>query len=253
MILATNAPFVARRKHNENLLWPAPHLVGLFLAYAFVSPPLREAIFSIGRFFVALLILLVIVAIAIGTWRLIQQSGKTPELAENPPAPVHPTDAPAKSTAASARLAKRLRSLDPSQVEKLVVLIYRRLGYNVTRPGDLDSDSGIDLVINKDSQRTAIQWNQERKWNVSAKSVSRFFGALRNAGLSKGILIALRGYTGVAKHFAENHGIELLNGTELADLLEAAQMSSDPEALAILHDTPSPSPQCERELVLETA
>src|SRR5208282_420034 len=74
-------------------------------------------------------------------------------------------------------LIQQLRSIDWFQFEKLVALVYRRLGYTVTRWGGANPDGGIDLVIEKDDQRSAVQCKQWKTWNaawLSAPNVSRW-------------------------------------------------------------------------------
>jgi restriction system protein len=64
---------------------------------------------------------------------------------------------------------------------------------------------------------------------------------------------ALRGYTGEAKQLADKHGIEIVNETGLAAMLEATDARFDPEVLDILRDTRKFCPKCERPMVLRTS
>jgi restriction system protein len=100
-------------------------------------------------------------------------------------------------------------------------LVYRKLGYDVTRRGGANPDGGIDLVIEKDGQRLAVQCKHWKSWNVGAKAVREFLGALTDAGIQKGIFITLRGYTGEAKQLAGKHGIEIVNQTHLVQMIES--------------------------------
>jgi restriction system protein len=153
----------------------------------------------------------------------------------------------------TAELLERLRAIDWFQFEKLVGLIYRKLGYIVTRRGGANPDGGIDLVIEKDGQRTAVQCKQWKTWNVGVKAVREFLGALTDAGIQKGIFITLRGSTGDANQLAEKHGIEIVNENGLAKMLEATGARFDAETLATLCDTRKFCPRCENEMVLRTA
>jgi restriction system protein len=150
-------------------------------------------------------------------------------------------------------LLEQLRSIDWFQFEKLIALTYRKLGYTVTRRGGANPDGGIDLVIEKDAHRSAVQCKQWKTWNVGVKPVREFLGALTHAKLQNGIFITLRGYTGAAKQLAEEHGIEIVNEAGLAQMLEATAATFDPETLAILRDTRKFCPKCESEMVLRTA
>ncbi len=154
---------------------------------------------------------------------------------------------------ATADLIQELRTIDWFQFEKLVAAVYRKLGYAVSRRGGANPDGGIDLVIEKDGQQAAVQCKQWKQWNVGVKSVREFLGALTDAGIQKGIFITLCGYTGEAKQLAEKHGIEIINETGLAAMLESTSAKTDTDVLGILRDTRKICPKCEREMVLRTA
>jgi restriction system protein len=162
---------------------------------------------------------------------------------------------PTRGTApqTTVELLEQLRSIDWFQFEKLVALAYRKLGYTVTRRGGANPDGGIDLVIEKDGQRSAVQCKQWKTWNVGVKAVREFLGALTHAEIQKGIFITLRGYTGEAKQLAEEHGIEIVNEAGLAQMLEETDAIFDPETLDILTDTRKFCPKCGSEMVLRTA
>ena len=153
----------------------------------------------------------------------------------------------------TAELLEQLRSIDWFQFEKLVALAYPKLGHTVKRRGGANPDGGIDLVIEKDGQRSAVQCKQWKTWNVGVKAVREFLGALTDAGIREGIFITLCGYTGEAKQLAEKHGIEIVNETGLARMLASTDARFDPEALAILRDTHKFCPKCGSEMVLQTA
>jgi len=153
----------------------------------------------------------------------------------------------------TADLNEHLRAIDWFQFEKLVALVYCKLGYAVTRRGGANPDGGIDLVIEKEGQQSAIQCKQWKTWKVGMKAVREFLGALTDAGISKGIFITLSGYTGEAKQLADKHGIEIVNEAGLAKMIEDTDARFDPEMLAILDDSRKLCPKCEREMVLRTA
>ena len=147
----------------------------------------------------------------------------------------------------------QLRELDWFQFEKIVELIYRKRGYAVTRGGGAHPDDGIDLVIEKDGIRKAIQCKQWKTWNVGVKPVREFLGALTDSGIGSGIFVTLGGYTGDAKALAEKHGIEMLNEAHLVQMFEAVDGRYDPEIQSFLNDKRKLCPKCGLEMVLRTA
>lgn len=150
-------------------------------------------------------------------------------------------------------LIRKLRSIDWFQFEKVVGVAYRKAGYHVTRRGGANPDGGIDLILEKDGQQTAVQCKQWKTWNVGVRAVREFLGALTDAGLQKGMFVTLNGYTGEARQLADKHGIEILNEAGLANLLASVDARYDPEILEVLEDTTKYCPKCERVMVLRTA
>jgi restriction endonuclease Mrr len=164
------------------------------------------------------------------------------------------TDAlPAREPETQANLIQQLRTIDWFQFEKLVELVYRRLDYSVTRKGGANPDGGIDLVIEKDGVKAAIQCKQWKTWNVGVKAVREFLGALTDAGIRSGIFITLNGYSAEAKALVEKHGIQIINETGLAEMLKILNAATDPDVLKVLSDNRKFCPKCESEMVLRTA
>ncbi len=159
------------------------------------------------------------------------------------------SDVPARERK-PADLMQHIRVIDWFQFEKLIAHLYEKGGYKVNRRGGANPDGGIDLIIEKNGERAAVQCKQWRTWNVGVKPVREFLGALKDQGFAKGIFITLRGYTADAKLLAEKHGIQIVNEAQLAQLLRGAAAQSDLEVMAILQDTGKFCPKCEREMVL---
>ena len=239
-------------------------LLGMVLLLGLVFPQIHQMLTGIGMIMVGAVIL--IGAVAFGVF-LIRRTERKPLFTSVPPTmptteptlarpfglPVAPARNETPRPPTTADLIEQLRTIDWFQFEKLVALVYRKLGYTVSRRGGANPDGGIDLVIEKDGQQTAAQCKQWRTWNVGVKAVREFLGALTDSGIPKGIFVTLCGYTGDAKQLAEKHGIEIVNETELAKMIEATDARLDPEALAILQDTRKFCPKCESEMILRTA
>ena len=258
-----------RRKNDDDWIEPVVKVGALIILFAVITPQGRQLITTIGFIAVCLggvalagLIGFVIYRIATRSKRpsaldsLYQYAETNPARpAGNPPRFVIEAlkHIPSVGPQTTAELLERLRAIDWFQFEKIVALAYEKLGYTVTRRGGANPDGGIDLVIEQDGQRTAVQCKQWKTWNVGVKAVREFLGALTDAGIQKGIFITLRGYTGDAKLLAEKHGIEIVNEAGLAQMLESTNAKSDPEVLGLLLDARKFCPKCECELVLRTA
>jgi hypothetical protein len=240
-----------RRKKDNDFIGLVAQFIGLVALLSLISPQVRQAIFTIGFLGVCLLGLVVIGLIGFGIYRF--AIGSQQEHPTEPRMQRNFLAADVQQPQTDKELLDHLHSIDWFQFEKLVELVYQNLGYYVIRRGGANPDGGIDLLIEKDGERTAIQCKQWKTWNVGVRQVREFLGALTHANIPKGIFITLRGYTGDAKKFADEHNIDMLNETDLNELLDSSGARFDPQTLALLHDTRKFCPKCERELVIRTA
>lgn len=246
---------MAQRKKDDDWIWAIAQLAGLFVALGFIYPPFRQTISAFGSLLVALLILVLVAVLGLVLYRIATRSkrakGASGYVLTQPP---HASaQSHEKEPQTAAEFVERLRSIDWYQFEKLVGLVYRKLGYSVSRRGGANPDGGIDLIIEKDGLRTAVQCKQWKTWNVGVKAVREFLGALTDAGIQKGVFITLCGYTGDAKQLATKHGIEIVNEMGLAAMLEGTGARFDFETQELLGDTRKFCPKCESELLLRTA
>jgi restriction system protein len=154
---------------------------------------------------------------------------------------------------AAAEITRNLREVDWFQFEKIIEILYRNLGCQVTRRGGANPDGGIDLVIERDGEKIAVQCKQWKSSNVRIRGMREFLGALTHAGIPRGIFITLHGYTSEATQLADEHNIEILDETGLAQLLEQAGARFDPVLLDALQDRRKSCPKCEAEMILRTA
>lgn len=245
----------ARRKRDFDIAMGVAQLIVLAIFAAFFVPSVRHIASGLG--IIAASLVAFVVLIAIGTAIIRRVNGLSKPSNSNAfsfsATPWSTPGAVIQSAQTTTDLTKQLRNVDWFQFEKLIALLYRRLGYNVTRRGGANPDGGIDLILEKDGQRVAVQCKQWRSWNVGVKPVREFLGALTDAGIKPAIFITLCGYTGEAKQLADKHGIELVDESDLAKVLEHTGAECDPEVLAILKDTRKFCPKCEREMLLRTA
>jgi restriction system protein len=148
---------------------------------------------------------------------------------------------------------ERLRRIDWFQFEKVIGAVYAKHGYEVEQRGGANPDGGIDLVLDKDGERTAVQCKQWKTWNLGVKPVREFLGAMTDAGIKKGIVVTLGGCTGDAKLLADKHGIQILNEVALSHLVQSAEAHHDPSVLAMLNDATKYCPKCGKPMILRTA
>jgi hypothetical protein len=158
------------------------------------------------------------------------------------------------SAPASARdFRERLRAIDWFQFEKLVALLFAKKGYAVERRGGAKADDGVDLILERDGVRTAVQCKHWQAWRVGVKTVRELRGAMAGEGFSKGMLIAMKGFTVDAIQKATEYGIELRDESDVVRLLEDSDARFDPTVADLLNDARKFCPRCESEMVLRTA
>ncbi len=221
-------------------------LVGMIVLLNVFTPEVRLPTFVLA-------IIVVIAFVGFAVYRSaprLQRSENAQSDTDRPASPVKrreslPETAPAR--------VEKLRSIDWFHFERLVGLVYSKLGYTVNVRGGANPDGGIDLVMEKNGQCVAVQCKHWKTWNVGVRAMREFLGALTDAGIPKGIFITLGGYTGDAKQLAEKHGIEIINETDMDQMMEQAGSRFDPEVQALLSDTRKFCPKCEKERVLRTA
>ena len=254
-----------RRRRDDDWVWPLAQLAGVVVLASMLIPGIRQMVFAIGWIAFILFGLAIVGLVFVGIFRLATPERNMQGMTRNVFAPpLHAPDQKSnedepeaertpESINTTAELLQQLRSIDWFQFEKVIGHMYLKLGYDVTKRGGANPDGGIDLIIQKDGQCAAVQCKQWKAWNVGVKTVREFLGALTDAGIQKGKLITLRGYTGEAKQLAEKHGIEIVNEVGLAQLIESIDAQFDREVLELLHDTRKFCPKCEREMVVRVA
>jgi len=258
---------MAWQKRNHDLTIPIIALTGIGgLALVFI-PGFSQVAFVIGWISLAIVGLAVFSLAILGIFRLATPERYMRGTARNTFAPpLRNRDANSEEDEPEPKMAlasepiltttellQQIRSVDWFQFEKLIGLVYRKLGYDVTRRGGANPDGGIDLVIRKDGRCAAVQCKQWKVSRVGVKPVREFLGALTDADIPRGKLITLNGYTNQAMQFAKRHDIEILTETELAQMLEFADARFDPDVLDLLNDTRKFCPKCGCEMVLRVA
>ena len=221
---------MGRRNRDFDYMQPLAGGIALpavLLISAIISPTMREAIHPI----LPLLVAVFIISIAFTAFFIHRDKKRRP----------------------TRQFVQNIRDLDWFQFEKIVGILFQKLGYIVIPSGGANPDGGIDLTVEKDGQRQAVQCKQWKTRDVGVKTVREFLGALTDSGIPSGIFVTLNGCTPDAKALADKHGIQILNESHLSQMLKSVDAQNDPEILALLQDTRKFCPKCGSEMVLRTA
>ena len=149
-------------------------------------------------------------------------------------------------------LTSQLRAVDWYQFEKVVGLAYEARGYTLERRGGANPDGGIDLLIERGGERTAIQCKHWKRWNVRAPLVREFIGALYLEGVAKGIIVTLQESTADAERLAAANNIEIVRQDDLARLIDELPDDRRAKVDELLRDRTKRCPKCESFMVLRT-
>lgn len=251
---------MGRKKHSGGWLIPVLQFAALITAAAIFIPGVRQFVQGavlLGSVMAGLVLVAGLVFLLMRKHKLeesrLQAAFSSRTALPFPPQPQAVVPRSSRASLPPPDLLAQLHTIDWFQFEKVVETLYQKLGYQVTRRGGANPDGGIDLILEQNGQRTAIQCKHWNARKVSVGNIREFLGALTHAGIERGIFITLRGYTTEARQLAQEHGIEFLDESGLAKLLDQADARFDPELIATLQDPQKFCPKCESKMVLRTA
>lgn len=129
----------------------------------------------------------------------------------------------------AAELVQRIREAAPDFLERILLQLFKRMGYGGTT-GKLDHtggvhDGGFDGVINQDRLGIDSIYIQAKRYaegnSIGRPDVQGFLGALHHAGASGGIFVTTSDFSSGAREFANSAKprIILINGKELGQLM----------------------------------
>lgn len=165
-----------------------------------------------------------------------------------------PCTGPNPVLASDPALSAQLRAIDWYQFEKLVALLFRAQGFEVTHHGGAREDDGADLVLTRDSKTTIIQCKHWQQWQISKDTVREMMGTRQHWNADRCILVSLNGLTQPAAQLASMHQIETVDETELVRWLKSLRgtpLWDDIQKLLL--DLEKRCPRCEAVMVLRTA
>jgi restriction system protein len=127
-----------------------------------------------------------------------------------------------KALLAQTQSLDELKALSWYEFELLIAETYRSEGYSVTEMGGNGPDGGIDLTATAPNGALyLIQCKHYKTSKVGVKIVREMLGVLVKEGAKQGVIIATGAYTKDAIKFAEGQPIELIDGPNLIERIQA--------------------------------
>lgn len=138
------------------------------------------------------------------------------------------------------------------EFEVLVGEYFRRQGYAVVANGGGGPDGGVDVLLQKGSDRYLVQCKHWRALRVGVQPVRELYGVMAAQRVAGGFVVTSGDFTDEAHSFAQGREVQLINGKALqsgiraqADFVPAtARPASRLAPIDALSTAVSPIPGC---------
>jgi len=144
---------------------------------------------------------------------------------------------------------KSIKELSWKDFEYLVSEAYRRKGYSVVENTGSGADGGIDLVLNKNGEKTLVQCKNWKSRSVGVTTIRELYGVVMAEGASEGVVVCSGHFTSDAIEFASGKPLTLIGGSELSQLVGGLQKTQ----LIKPKISQTECPACHSSMVLRTA
>lgn len=150
------------------------------------------------------------------------------------------------------------------EFEVLVGEYFRRQGFTALDNGGGGPDGGVDVLLQKGSDKYLVQCKQWRALRVGVQPVRELYGVMAARRMAGGFVVTSGEFTQEARSFAEGREIQLINGKTLQRGIQAqAAVSGSPAPAAREVGKPQPAvpaaevastcPLCSAPMVLRQA
>lgn len=159
-----------------------------------------------------------------------------------------------------------IRAMAWREFEMLCGEAYRRKGFAVQENGLGGADGGIDLILRRGGETWLVQCKRWRTFKVGVKDIRELYGIVMAERASRGAFITSGEYTQEARAFAEGKPLDLVDGSQLLELVREVQVQRSapsprtapereppPSSAAALTRTAPACPRCGGVMVLRTA
>jgi restriction system protein len=153
---------------------------------------------------------------------------------------------------ASAGTRNALESMTWREFEQVVGEYFRRNGFSVTETGGGGADGGIDLIASRGADKYYVQCKQWKARQVGVATVRELFGVMAANGVAGGYVVTSGVFTDEAKRFAGGREIQLIEGKELAGLIQKQSNGVIQSAATPISTVPA-CPKCSERMILRKA
>lgn len=121
---------------------------------------------------------------------------------------------------------EQLHNMSWQEFEQLIGSLYSSQGYSVTVTQDT-ADKGVDVWMEKDGERTAVQVKQFSEANkVGRQTLQKLVSTIAKGDADKSLVVTSGEFTRTAVQYAEDFGpgLKLIDGEELIQLLSESDV-----------------------------
>jgi restriction system protein len=120
-------------------------------------------------------------------------------------------------------LLEKLKNIDPYYLEKVILILLKKMGYGDFIETSKSGDGGVDGIINQDKlglEKIYIQVKRYNENKVREKDIRNFIGAM-SGDTSKGVFVTTSSFdnSAIKKAHDAHHSIILIDGNKLVDLM----------------------------------
>lgn len=114
-----------------------------------------------------------------------------------------------------------LYELDPREFEEYIAELFKALGYENINLTPASNDKGIDILMEKNGKRYAVQC-KKYKGVVGSPAIQTFIGAMEHAQANHGFFITTSTFSIEAEKMASDHPVELVDNIKLGQMIQEA-------------------------------
>ncbi|MEX0740801.1 MAG: restriction endonuclease [Pseudohongiella sp.] len=153
-----------------------------------------------------------------------------------------------------------IRLLGWREFEELLAEAYRRQGYSVVENFKAGPDGGIDIRLSKGGHVHLVQCKHWKSQKVGVNVVREMLGLVKAEDAARAIVVTSGFFTQEAINFAQAQPVDLIDGSQLYQLISSVQRSKD--TVPLVNDAsakqrqkndPKVCPLCGSELVARVA
>jgi restriction system protein len=121
---------------------------------------------------------------------------------------------------------QEIDNMSGTDFEKYLKILFEKLGYSVEHVGHSGGDYGVDLVLESDGIKTAVQ-AKRHSGSVGDDAIQAVVGGKNYYGCKETMVITNNYFTPMAEDLAKVDDVELWNRDKLVDIIIRSQSSAN--------------------------